>query len=152
MRQAKEDGNDSGVVNGMVTQLVLTGLKQLPPITNTTAKVQVSFEILGILPDFVEIYASNASGTGPSQLADTVDMSPPEFQYDDIITLQAGTYYTTYACPRTGSKDNPDPTIDGEYWEWAARCRPSSLRLRPPLRAGAWSRRSLRASTRSLRR
>ncbi len=114
-----EDGNGSHVVNGMVTQLVLTKLEQVPPFTNDTAQVHVGFEIHGILPDFVQIYASSASGTGPSQLADMVDMSPPEFQYDDIITLQAGTYYTIYVCPRTGSKDNPDETINGEYWEWS---------------------------------
>lgn len=98
-------------------QLVLNSIKQIPPITPTTAQVKVNFTLLGILPDFVQIYASSASGTGPSQLADTVDMSPPENQYDDIITLQAGIYYTIYACPRTGSKDNLDDQIDGQYWE-----------------------------------
>jgi hypothetical protein len=98
-------------------QLILTGIKQLPPITSTTAQVQVSFEIHGILPDFVQIYAVNAAGTGLGVLVDKVDMSPPEINYDDPITLQAGTLYTIHACPRTGTEQNPDEMIDGAYWE-----------------------------------
>lgn len=98
-------------------ELTLTAVKQIGPITNTSAQVQVSFDLLGILPDFVQIYAANAAGSGPANLADSVDVSPPEDHYDRIITLQAGTFYTIYACPRTGSQDNPDEYIDGEHWD-----------------------------------
>jgi len=98
-------------------QLILTGIKQLPPITPTTAQVQVSFEIQGILPDLVQIYAVSASGNGLGSLVDKVDMNPPEIKYDENITLQAGIPYTIHVCPRTETGQILDDQIDGEYWE-----------------------------------
>ncbi len=98
-------------------QLGITAVKQIAPITATVAKVQVSFDLSGTLPDFVQIYAVTATASGPSNLIATVDMKPPTTQYDEIIALQAGTYYTLYICPRTGSEGTPDDQIDGVYWE-----------------------------------
>ncbi len=97
-------------------ELRLTAVQQVPPITNSNAQVQVSFDLLGILPDFVQIYAANAAGSGPANLVDSVDIQKPENHYDKYITLQAGTFYAIYACPRTGSQDNPDEYIDDEHW------------------------------------
>ena len=94
-------------------QLVIKELKQLPPITNTTAQVQVSFEIQGALPDLVQIYAGSAAGSDPSDLILVVPMTPPKTDYDVVIQLQAGSFFTITVCPRKGT----DPKIEGEYWE-----------------------------------
>jgi hypothetical protein len=117
-----------------VPQLVLRGLKQVPPTTDTTATIQISFDLLGILPDIVQIYAENAAGTDPANLADTIDINPTENQYTEDFTLLAGTYYTIYACPRTKTNGVLDDQIDGEYWE--TYCVSSAIVTQEPATSG----------------
>jgi hypothetical protein len=45
--------------------------------------------------------------------------------YDQQIQLTAGTIYTIYLCPRTGTQDAPDDDINGEYWE--SSCVPTTF-------------------------
>jgi hypothetical protein len=82
------------------------------------AQVQavVHFDILGILPDKVQIYAVNAAGAGLGALIDTVDINTPESVYDESISLAAGFYYTVHACPRTETNGVLDEKIDDVDW------------------------------------
>lgn len=100
-------------------QLVITALTQVAPFSNTSASLKVSFQISGDLPKFVQIYAAPAGGgVGSAQLVQTVDTKSGVNQYNDIqFSLSPGVYFAVRVCPRTGSKDQPDDTIDGSAWE-----------------------------------
>jgi hypothetical protein len=102
----------------MTTEVTITSApQQIPKLSNpTTATVQVQFDVLGILPDVVQIYASQVTSE-IGQLADTVDMNSPEFQYTDQIQLQAGSMFNLAFCPRTKTGDILDDTINDNYWE-----------------------------------
>jgi hypothetical protein len=95
-------------------------LEQETPFTAGNTKLFVQFEIIGAKPDFVQIYAVNYGETTPAGLADiaaSVDVSDAASIYFREIVVQAGAVYTIWLCPRTGSQDEPDDQIDGEYWE-----------------------------------
>ena len=98
-------------------ELLFTGIRQVPPFQADEAKVIVSYTLLGFLPDFVQVYALVAGSGGPGTLVDTFDVKPPELQYDQVITLRAGTYYTIYLCPGTGPQESPDQKIDDQYFD-----------------------------------
>jgi hypothetical protein len=104
----------------MAFDIRFTYLKQEAPFTANVARLLIEFEVIGIKPDFVQIYAVNYGETTPAGLGDavdTVDLSITESQYSDTIQVNAGAIYTIWLCPRTGTKDNPDDQIDGAYWE-----------------------------------
>ncbi len=71
----------------MATEVKITSApQQIAQLsTATVATVQVGFEIIGILPDEVQVYASQVT-TAIGQLVDTVDINSPEFQYMDTWT------------------------------------------------------------------
>jgi hypothetical protein len=102
----------------MATEVKITAPpQQLTQLSSATvATVQVQFEVLGILPDVVQIYASQVTSE-IGQLVDTVDMSPPEFQYMDQIQLQAGSIFNIGFCPRTKTDGTLDDTINDAFWE-----------------------------------
>jgi hypothetical protein len=107
----------------MATEIVISSIRQVGTSSNgAIADVQIAYQINGILPDFVQIYAVNAAAAdasvvGASNFVQNVDVSPPEISYDQQIQLAAGTIYTIFLCPRTGSQDAPNIDIDGEYWD-----------------------------------
>jgi hypothetical protein len=104
----------------MAFDIRFTYLQQETPFTANVATLLIEFEVIGIKPDFVQIYAVNYGESTPAGLGDavhTVDMSITESQYSDAIQVNAGAIYTIWLCPRTGSKDNPDDQIDEAYWE-----------------------------------
>ena len=103
----------------MMVQLVWKGVAQVPPYSASSANVQVNYELLGIPPDKVQIYAENAAGTGPANLVDESDVDPNNIGTvtSTDVQLEAGTYYTIYACPRTETDGMLDDQTDGEYWE-----------------------------------
>ncbi len=95
-------------------------LAQEQPFTANDAKLLIQFEVLGIKPDFVQVYAVNYGETTPAGLgdvADVVDMDGPDPTYASVIDVRAGAIYTIWLCGRTGTKDNPDDQIDSVYWE-----------------------------------
>ena len=101
-------------------QLVITKLVQVPPINSTTATLQVSFAIYGNLPSFVQIYAAMAgTGVGTAPLVNVVPIKSGVYQYNDIqFTVKPpGVIFHVYVCPRTGSQNQPDNTIDGVEWD-----------------------------------
>jgi hypothetical protein len=107
----------------MATQIVNFSISQTGTSGNgQIANLLINYQINGILPDFVQVYAVNAASAdtslvGPGTFVQDFDVSPPEGIYHQTLQLSAGTIYTIFLCPRTGSQDNPDNTIDGEYWE-----------------------------------
>jgi hypothetical protein len=104
----------------MAFEIRIQSIQQVPPITANDAKLLIQFQVLGIKPDFVQVYAVNYGETTPAGLgaiADTVDMTIPDPVYASVIDVLAGAIYTIWLCGRTGTKDNPDDQIDGVYWE-----------------------------------
>lgn len=81
--------------------------------------MKVSFAIYGNLPSFVQIYAAPAGGgVGSAELVTVVSIKSGVYQYTDVpFSLKPGVYYTIYVCPRTGSQNQPDNTIDGVEWD-----------------------------------
>jgi hypothetical protein len=98
-------------------ELQITSLKQVPPITDTDATVEIGFSVQET--DVVEFYAS----TAPQGVLDrgniqaVVETSPPKSDYVEQLHLRPGAMYTVAACPRSGTKDAPEDYVDGEYWE-----------------------------------
>ena len=94
-------------------------IKQIPPIEATSAKVQVTFDVLGVIePDsIVQIYAADRSGDLSSLVAKTELSMNEHFGYSEILDLQAGSFYAIACCPRTVTSNVPDDTVDGQYWE-----------------------------------
>jgi len=97
----------------MAIQIV--DIKQVPPITSTTASVSVKFKILGSPPDLVQIYAAR-SNEG-RDFVDEVEVKPNRQDYEKVLTLLAGAIYTIVVCPRTVSNSVLDDSIEGVYWE-----------------------------------
>jgi len=130
----------------MAFEIQFTGLKQQPPYTDTTATILAQFAFTGLKPDFVQVYAVNLGETDPGGLGDivdTVDLTIPDFNYSSVFTVPAGYFYRIWLCPRSGTKDNPDDQIDGEYWEsycvWqeiVARASPTTGQRQPPWVSG----------------
>jgi len=101
-------------------EIMFLSVKQVPPITATDATVLIEFQVTGVQPDIVQVYAVNAASTGPSGLGDvvdTVELNLTEFQYTSLIHIQAGAFYTIYLCPRNETGGVLDDTIDCQYWE-----------------------------------
>jgi hypothetical protein len=97
-----------------------TGLKQQPPLTATKATIIAQFAALGVRPDLVQVYAVNLGETDPGglgDLVDTVDLTIPDPTYASVFTVPAGYFYRIWLCPRSGSKESPEDTTDGVYWE-----------------------------------
>ncbi|MDG6905533.1 MAG: hypothetical protein JRN20_07105 [Nitrososphaerota archaeon] len=101
-------------------QLAITKLVQVPPISSTTATIQVSFEIAGDLPSFVQIYAAMAgTGVSTAPLVNLVPIKSGVYQYNDIpfAVKPPGVTFIIYVCPRTGPQNLPDNMIDGVEWD-----------------------------------
>jgi hypothetical protein len=89
------------------------------------ANMLITYQIDGPGADFVELYAVNAAATDPSLLDHSADgnwitdfdVSLDEFIYSQSFQLGAGSIWTLFLCPRTGSQDDPDNEINGDYWE-----------------------------------
>lgn len=90
-------------------------IKQVPPVTSTTASVSVKFKILGSPPDLVQIYASRSREGW--DLVDGVEVEPNRQDYENVLTLLAGAFYTIHVCPRTLSNGVLDDYIEGVSWE-----------------------------------
>lgn len=103
--------------------LQLDQVKQIGPMDPVSAQVYLSWTLTGKLPDFVQIYARLAGDSGQGVLKDNADVNPPDNQGSTTITLLAGAYYEIFVCPRNGSKENPEDTTDGLYWEAACELR-----------------------------
>lgn len=104
----------------MSFEVRITSITQQQPYTVNVATLLIQFQVLGVRPDFVQVYAVNYGETSPAGLADVadiVDLTIPESGYVSTIKVLAGAIYTIWLCPRSGSKDNPDDQIDGVYWE-----------------------------------
>jgi len=102
----------------MAFEIRIQSIQQVQPYTANDAKLLIQFSILGIKPDFVQIYAVNYGETTPAGLgaiADTNDLTGPDPFYTNVIDVLAGSIYTIWLCGRTGDKDNPDDQIDGVY-------------------------------------
>jgi hypothetical protein len=89
-----------------------------------TANMQMTYNIDGPQTevDFVQCYAINAAAadaslTGPSNWVADYDVTPPDPSYYQTFQLAAGTIYTVFLCPRTGSQDSPDDEFNGDSWE-----------------------------------
>jgi hypothetical protein len=105
--------------------VVILSIAQTSTTNNgTVANVVIEYNIQGPLTevDFVQLYAVSAAAADPSIVspADFVqdfDVTPPEPSYTKTFQLAAGSIYTIFLCPRTGSQDDPDDEINGDYWE-----------------------------------
>jgi hypothetical protein len=130
----------------MAFEITFTGLSQQPPYSDTTATILAQFTVTGVKPDFVQVYAANLGETDPAGLGDLVDkqdLTIPHSTYDSVFTVPAGYLYRIWLCPRTGTEDNPDELIDGQYWEgfcvWqliVARATPTMGQRQPPWVSG----------------
>jgi hypothetical protein len=97
-----------------------TGLKQQPPLTATKATIIAQFAVLGVRPDFVQVYAVNLGETDPGGLGDVidiVDLTIPDPTYASVFTVPAGYIYRIWLCPRNGSKESPEEYTDGVHWD-----------------------------------
>ncbi len=104
----------------MSFQLEWVSLQQVQPFTVNSAKLLIQFRVLGLRPDFVQIYAVNYGETTPSGLADlkdAVELDSPGPIYTSVIDVEAAAFYTIWLCPRSGEKVSPDDQIDEQYWE-----------------------------------
>src|SRR4030095_6934695 len=99
----------------MATNVLITSIKQLPPIS-APASVQIDFQVIGILPDLVEIYASGVSDEH-GVFVDKGDINSPENTYGTIVTLPAATALFIHLCPRTVTKGVLDDLMDDQPWE-----------------------------------
>ncbi len=103
----------------------ITGIQQLSTTSDgATANMAIEYNIEGPTTevDFVQLYAVNAAAADTSLVGATnwvqdFDVIPPQFSYYQQFQLAAGTIYTLFLCPRSGSQDSPDDDFDGEYWE-----------------------------------
>lgn len=96
--------------------VVITNVRQIPPITADKASVDVHFKVLGPdIPDVVQVYANLAGEQG--QLKDNVEPELPEQDYDSNLDLKAGQWYTILVCPRSKTNGKLDDQVDGHYWE-----------------------------------
>ncbi|HEY4931214.1 MAG TPA: hypothetical protein VII23_06555 [Terriglobales bacterium] len=104
----------------MSFQLEWVSLQQVKPFKPDGAQLLIQFRVLGLKPDFVQVYAVNYGETTPSGLADLKDAVPmdsPGPIYTSVIGVEAAAFYTIWLCPRSGEKDSPDDQIDEQYWE-----------------------------------
>jgi hypothetical protein len=90
---------------------------QLSNPTPSSASVQITFTVTGILTDLVEIYVRGASDQF-SDPVQRVELSPPEINYtSDEIELQAGTQFFFQLCPRNKTGDRLDDEVEGQPFE-----------------------------------
>jgi hypothetical protein len=99
----------------MAALVQVTSIKQAEPIASP-ASVQIDFNVLGILPDLVQVFASGLSGD-IGILKDEVEMSPPEISYTSTIQLAGGSFFSISLCPRTVTNGVLDDKIDDQPWE-----------------------------------
>jgi hypothetical protein len=94
-------------------------IKQLPPIETSAAKVQVTFDVLGVFgpDDIVQIYAGDRSGDLSNLVAKTDLNMTEHFGYSEILDLTAGEFYAIGCCPRTVTDHQVNDTIDGQDWQ-----------------------------------
>jgi hypothetical protein len=99
----------------MAALVQVTSIKQAEPIASP-ASVQIDFNVLGILPDLVQVSASGISGD-IGILKDEVEMSPPEISYTSTIELAGGSFFSISLCPRTVTNGVLDEKMDDQPWE-----------------------------------
>jgi hypothetical protein len=105
----------------MATTFANVHLTQQEPFSLPHAKVLVTFDVQGILPDVVQILAQEA-GSQPAnpvyaEFKEEVDIASPNPEGGAIIELQAGNAFDIWLCPRDKTGDVPDEEYDGEYWQ-----------------------------------
>lgn len=99
----------------MAALVQVTSIKQAEPIASP-ASVQIDFNVLGILPDLVQLSASGISGD-IGILKDEVEMNPPEISYTSTIELAGGSFFSISLCPRTVTNGVLDEKMDDQPWE-----------------------------------
>ena len=76
----------------MSFQLEWVSLQQVQPFAVNSAKLLIQFRVLGLRPDFVQVYAVDYGETTPSGLADlkdAVELDSPEPIYTSVIDVEA---------------------------------------------------------------
>jgi hypothetical protein len=94
---------------------------QLKPYTLPNAKVQISFNLTGLPPDIVQVYAQEA-GSQPANLnaatlVGTIDWQTPNPEGLITVEVQAGSAFTFWLCPRNETDGVPDNQYADDYWE-----------------------------------
>jgi hypothetical protein len=109
----------------------------------TTANMGIYYNIGGPQTevDFVQLYAVNAAAADPSlvgaaNFVTDFDVNPADPDYYQNFTLQAGTIYTLFLCPRSGSQESPDEDFNGEYWEASCESWQVTTTTTPPSGTG----------------
>jgi hypothetical protein len=90
-------------------------ISQVQPIS-APASVLITFDVHGLLPEVIEVYARAVSDQ-QAILESSVVLTPPGRQYSVIIRLTAGTAFFIRLCPRTATNGVLDPEIDGQDWQ-----------------------------------
>ncbi len=99
-----------------MTEINVVSITQIGPLTVSTATVRIIFQVLGQMPDNVQVYATGASSE-MGQLVQTVDINSHDPDNSTQFDLQAGTEYFFHLCPRTTTAGIPDNEMDGKPWE-----------------------------------
>jgi hypothetical protein len=122
----------------------------IPPVTQVstssdgaTATMAITYNIEGPQTevDFVQLYAVNAAAAdaslvGAANFVQYFDVTPLDPQYHQQFQLAAGTIYTLFLCPRSGSQENPDEQFNGEFWEDSCVSIQVTTKTTPPTGTG----------------
>jgi hypothetical protein len=105
----------------MTTQFTNIKIVQQQPYALPTSKVQVSFTLVGTAPNLVQIYAQQAGSQAGNliaqQIAATITWKASTPTVSTTISLQAGSAYSIYLCPRNETSGTLEDQYNGGYWE-----------------------------------